>query len=78
MLFSKNLLAAFLAVAAVGVSGSPVELEKRKEGKITLSIYDWSPESTDGHFDVTFEENWCFDLGSNLNDKSPPPTPVPA
>jgi len=29
MFFSKNLLAALLLVAAVGVNGLPVELEKR-------------------------------------------------
>jgi hypothetical protein len=35
MLFSTNLFAALLAVAAVGVTGSPVEVEKRGLGTVS-------------------------------------------
>jgi len=37
MLLSRNFFAALLAVAAIGVKGSPAKLEKRGVGKVVLN-----------------------------------------
>jgi len=74
MLFSRNLFAAFVAVAAAGVSGSPVEPEKRTyntkfkfcEGK------EWQGDCT---VPDLIETNMCHDLymwkRSTLSDLLP-------
>jgi len=48
MLLSKNLFATFLAVAVVGVNGSPVELEKRAVNQATLCPDPWDVVTTKG------------------------------
>jgi len=43
MLFSINLFAVFVAVAAVGVSGSPAGVDKRVDSKVLIcSGKEWS------------------------------------
>jgi len=45
MLFSKNLFAALFVVAAVGVNGSPAELEKRQQ--VTCGRFNTPPRDDD-------------------------------
>jgi len=45
MLFSKNLFAALLVVAAIGVNGSPTELEKRQQ--VTCGRFNTPPRNDD-------------------------------
>ena len=69
MLFFKNHFAALLAVAAVGVNGSPVELEKRDFAKVILCpnnsdviISKWCPS-----YDL--QPGTCIDLAPENDDK---------
>jgi len=69
MLFSKNLFAALLAVAAVGVNGSPVELKKRQILDTILVCpddFDSRPTQTCGTYNFAAEE--CIELGQGVND----------
>jgi len=66
MLFSKTLFAAFFAVAAVGVDGSPVELEKRAPNKIILCANEfdkafWNVACTV----LDYQEGVCSDITSD-------------
>jgi len=69
MVFSKNLLAVLLAVAAVGVNGSPTELEKRKTFTTELCPDYWvSPGQTQACLRMTLEEGECHDPPEEYND----------
>ena len=63
MLFSRNLFAAFLAVAAVAVGGSPVELEKRNNGNPSFCMLEnWSGRDCRTPEPSNVERDQCYNF----------------
>jgi len=71
MLFSKKFFTALLAVVAVGVNGSPIELEKRDPDKILLCHDDVTFGATDEICpSIGFQEGVCIDITFPENDST--------
>jgi len=69
MLFSKNLLSAFLAVVAVGVSGTPVEVEKQALVILALCPDYWTGEKQIQEcYPIAVYERECRNLTGLYND----------
>jgi len=64
MLFSRTFFAAFLAVAAVGVSGSPVESEKRDSKFVFCQGKYWQPPCA---YPDSVELEKCHDFITEYN-----------